>query len=172
MGRGAWVPELVKHPALGFSSGHDLRVMRLSLVSGSTLSVALAWDAFPLPLPPLAYNLSFSQIQSQREREREKGKPKWPGMLTAILPVHTVHSDPLEYKPVLLPWLNLGPSTSNFPDPTRILLSSFSFLSHTWYWVSRSQGMGLFKSLRQHRNEGPWKFLQRVMIPKMPPAMR
>jgi len=37
--RGAWVVQLVKHPTLGFSSGDDLRVMRSSPASGSTLSM-------------------------------------------------------------------------------------------------------------------------------------
>ena len=32
-----WVAQLVERPILGFCSGHDLRDVRLSLVSGSTL---------------------------------------------------------------------------------------------------------------------------------------
>ena len=36
--RGAWVAQLVEHPTLGFSSGHDLKVVRSSPVSGSVLS--------------------------------------------------------------------------------------------------------------------------------------
>ena len=39
---GAWMALSVKHLTLDFSSGHDLRVMKLSLGSGSTLSVELA----------------------------------------------------------------------------------------------------------------------------------
>ena len=35
---GACVAQLVKHPTLGFSSGSDLKVMRLSPASGSALS--------------------------------------------------------------------------------------------------------------------------------------
>ena len=35
--RGAWVAELVKHLTLGFSSGHDLEVVRSSPTSGSAL---------------------------------------------------------------------------------------------------------------------------------------
>ena len=35
---------LVKHPTLGFSSGHDLKVVGLDPVSGSVLSMESAWD--------------------------------------------------------------------------------------------------------------------------------
>ena len=35
---GAWVAQSLKHPALDFGSGHHLRVMGLSPVSGSVLS--------------------------------------------------------------------------------------------------------------------------------------
>ena len=35
---GAWVAQLVECLTLGFSSGHDLKVMELSPVTGSTLS--------------------------------------------------------------------------------------------------------------------------------------
>ena len=36
---GVWVAELVEHLTFDFVSGHDPRVMELSPVSGSTLSV-------------------------------------------------------------------------------------------------------------------------------------
>ena len=36
--KGAWVAQSVKHPTLDFGSGHDLRIMRSSLPSGSVLS--------------------------------------------------------------------------------------------------------------------------------------
>ena len=36
--RGPWIAPLAKHPTLGFSSGHDLRVMKSSPASGSVLS--------------------------------------------------------------------------------------------------------------------------------------
>ena len=39
--RGAWVAQLVKHPLLGFDSGHDLMVARSGLTSGS------AWSTEP-----------------------------------------------------------------------------------------------------------------------------
>ena len=45
------VTHLVEHPTLGFGSGHDLRVVRLRPVSGSTFSKDSAWDSLPLPLP-------------------------------------------------------------------------------------------------------------------------
>ena len=40
--RGALVDQLVKHPTPDYSSGHDLRVVRLSPKSGSTLGMVLA----------------------------------------------------------------------------------------------------------------------------------
>ena len=42
MGRGSWVAQLVKHLALNFGSGHDLRVVKSSPVSGSRLCVESA----------------------------------------------------------------------------------------------------------------------------------
>lgn len=36
---GAWVAQSAKHPTLGFSWGHELRVVRWILALGSTLSV-------------------------------------------------------------------------------------------------------------------------------------
>lgn len=41
----------IKHPTLGFGSGRDLRVMRLSPSLGSVLGAESAWGS--LPLPPL-----------------------------------------------------------------------------------------------------------------------
>ena len=35
----AWVAQVVKHPNLDFYSGHDLWVVRLSIVSGCTLGM-------------------------------------------------------------------------------------------------------------------------------------
>ena len=50
---GTWVAQLVKHPTLDFGSGHDLRVMRLSRVSGSVLGVEPAYDFLsPFPSAP------------------------------------------------------------------------------------------------------------------------
>ena len=37
--QGAWMVQLVEHPTLGLGSGHDPRVMGLSPVLDSTLSV-------------------------------------------------------------------------------------------------------------------------------------
>ena len=39
---GTWVAQVVEHPTLDFSSGHDLRVVGLSPMSGSMLSVKSA----------------------------------------------------------------------------------------------------------------------------------
>ena len=40
--RGSWVAQLVKGPTLGFSSGHDLRVVKWSCTLDSVLGVAPA----------------------------------------------------------------------------------------------------------------------------------
>ena len=52
--RGTWVDQSVKHPTLDFSLGHDLRVMRSSPTSGSTLGMEPAQDSSSpyTPLPP------------------------------------------------------------------------------------------------------------------------
>jgi len=56
-GLGASEAQSVKHPTLGFSSGLDLRVVRLSPVWGSTLSTESAWHSLslsPSSRPPLS----------------------------------------------------------------------------------------------------------------------
>ena len=49
-GAGAWVAQLVKHPALGFGSGRDPTVWgfepRIGLLTGSTEP---AWDSLSAP---------------------------------------------------------------------------------------------------------------------------
>ena len=56
--RAAWVAQSPKHLILDFGSGHDLRVVRSSLTSGSMLGVESALDSLspspsiPLPPPP------------------------------------------------------------------------------------------------------------------------
>ena len=40
----------VKTPILDFGSGHDLMVVRVSPMLGSTVSVEPAWGSFSLPL--------------------------------------------------------------------------------------------------------------------------
>lgn len=47
-----WAAQSFGRRTLHFSSGHAHRVMGSSPISGSTLSVASAWDRFPLPLCP------------------------------------------------------------------------------------------------------------------------
>ena len=62
--RGAWVAQVVKRPTLGFSSGHDLTVMRSSPASGSPRSVEPAWDSlsFPLALPHSLLSLKINEF--------------------------------------------------------------------------------------------------------------
>ena len=49
--RGSWIAQSVEPLTLNFSSGHNLRVVRLSPLLGSTLSGDSAWDSLSLPLP-------------------------------------------------------------------------------------------------------------------------
>ena len=56
----AGVAELVKWPTLNFSSGHDLRVLGLSPMSGSTFNGESAWYSLFLSLPLPILLLSFS----------------------------------------------------------------------------------------------------------------
>ena len=51
-GGGLWESRSVEHPDFGFSSGHDLRVMRSSPTSGSTLSGESAWVSLSFPFCP------------------------------------------------------------------------------------------------------------------------
>ena len=57
--RGTWVAQLVKRLDLDFGSGHDLRVVRLSPMLGSTLDGEPP-SPLPLPLPSPAHALSLS----------------------------------------------------------------------------------------------------------------
>ena len=47
--KGTWVAQLVKHPTLGFGSGHDLQVITSSTLSGSVLSMV---PSYPSPSAP------------------------------------------------------------------------------------------------------------------------
>ena len=42
----------IKCPTLDLGSGHDLRAVRLSLVSGSALGMEPAWDSLSPSAPP------------------------------------------------------------------------------------------------------------------------
>ena len=60
---GAWVAQSVKHPTLGYGSGHDLMVYEFEPHVGlHDDSAELAWDSLYLPLsapPLLALSLSL-----------------------------------------------------------------------------------------------------------------
>ena len=62
---GAWVAPSVKQPALDFSSGHGLRVMRLTPMLGSSLDMEPAKDSLSpfcsVPPPPHTPSLSLKQ---------------------------------------------------------------------------------------------------------------
>ena len=66
--------QLVKHPTLDFGSGHDLMVLRLSPVSGSTLGVELGEDflSHSLSASPLLM-LSLSLFLSNKDFKKIKG---------------------------------------------------------------------------------------------------
>ena len=67
-----WEAQLVKHLTLGFSSGHELRVMRWSPELGSTI---IAGDylhlSLPLPSGPQLHTRSLSL--SQKREKKKKG---------------------------------------------------------------------------------------------------
>ena len=95
---------VLKHPTFGFSSGYDLRVVRLNPMLASVLSGELAWEslpsAFSLPLlsrinKSLKYFFKYFYLferknkrerernttKMERQREREKQTHCWAGSL-------------------------------------------------------------------------------------------
>ena len=68
----------VKHLTLDFSSGHDLTVVRSSLLLGFTLDIEPAWNllkvlSLPLPLPrwlAISLFLSLSLSLSLKKKKR------------------------------------------------------------------------------------------------------
>ena len=86
---GAWVAQSVKHPILGFGSGHDLKVHEFKPHVGlCTDSVEPAWDlSLPLflPLPPPTFSLSENKLKkkentpscSQTSGSAFSGQPKY-----------------------------------------------------------------------------------------------
>ena len=57
---GAWVAQLAEHPIVGFSSSHDLRIIRSRPILGCTLSRESAQRFPPLALTALSFSLSLS----------------------------------------------------------------------------------------------------------------
>ena len=53
---GTWVAHSIKHLALDFGSGHDLRVMGLSTALGSTLGMESAWDSLSSSSTPTFFS--------------------------------------------------------------------------------------------------------------------
>ena len=67
--RDDWVAQLVEHPTLDFSSGHDPRVMGSSPVSGSTLNVEPKILSLPLSLPlPCLCMLFLPKIKKLKQK--------------------------------------------------------------------------------------------------------
>ena len=62
---GAWIPQLVKHLTLDFSSGHDPRVVRWSPASGSMLGMRPTWD-------------SLSPLKTKWNKTNKQNPPKPP----------------------------------------------------------------------------------------------
>ena len=77
---GAWMTQSVKCPTLGFGSGFDLRVVRLSPVLGSVPNVESACHFLSFPLPtlcPSSCMLSLSPFLSQiNKKEKRKDAEK------------------------------------------------------------------------------------------------
>ena len=68
--RGAWVAHSAECPSLDFGSGHDPRVMGLSPMLGSVLSMKPAWDSLS-SLTPLPYSRVHSKKLFQKIPIRE-----------------------------------------------------------------------------------------------------
>ena len=76
---GSWIAQSVKCGTVGFSSGHDLRVMRLSPACGSMLSTESAWDSLSLSLllllsstPMLSLSCSLAVSLSKINNSQKK----------------------------------------------------------------------------------------------------
>jgi len=65
------VAQSAGHWTLGFSLGHDPRVVGLSPKSGSIPKVESTWESIPLPLPlPLpAHTLSLSNNLKKKKKD-------------------------------------------------------------------------------------------------------
>jgi len=68
---GCWVAQSVEWPNLGFGSGCDLRVMKLSPALGSVLSTESAWVSLP---PSCSLSLSNKQIFKKKKKKGNKTK--------------------------------------------------------------------------------------------------
>lgn len=75
---GVWVAQLVKFPTLDFGSGHDLKVLRSSPVSGSALGGESARDSLspspsdPLSVPSPAFSLSNKYINKIFQKKKRR----------------------------------------------------------------------------------------------------
>ena len=69
--------QLVKHPTLGFGSGHDLTVVVLSPVVSSVLNIEPAWDSLSYSLSlslSLVHALSLTKEQKKKKRKKENAE--------------------------------------------------------------------------------------------------
>lgn len=77
--RGAWVVQFIKHPTLSSGSAHDLRLVRSSPASGSTLSGEFACGfSLPLAHPPTqaqVHTLSKRIINKPQKKKKFKKLP-------------------------------------------------------------------------------------------------
>ena len=67
---------MVGHPSLDFSSGHDPRVVGLSSVLGSALSMEPAWGSFIFSLPFSLYlstRLALALFKIKRVAQHRSG---------------------------------------------------------------------------------------------------
>ena len=68
--RGAWAVQLIKHPTLGFGSGHDLQLREIkSHIRVCADSVETAWDSLSLA-PPAVLALSLN-INKHFKKKKE-----------------------------------------------------------------------------------------------------
>lgn len=62
----------VKHPIPDFGSGHNLRVVRSSPASGSTLSMEPAWDFLSPSLTPSSPDISLKKKKKKKLEKQTK----------------------------------------------------------------------------------------------------
>ena len=81
----AWVAQSVGRWTLHFGSGHDLRVMRWSLESGSHSAQSLLESLSPLPSPRLHASMPVLSLNEYNSKTPPKPK-KWPCSLIFSTP--------------------------------------------------------------------------------------
>ena len=79
--RSTWVPQSVRRPTLGFSSGHDLIFMRSNPASGSVLTALTLLGILSFSLSQDKKEKKRKEKRKRKEKKRKKKKKeKWTGL--------------------------------------------------------------------------------------------